>query len=90
MLHVRDIGLDNSPDTTIWHYASQHGYDVVTKDEDFLRLVMTNGFPPRVIAVQNAQVPVKLLAAFLLNQLPGIRSFLGEQTEFGLLVLRLP
>ena len=90
MLHVRDIQLDNSPDTSIWHYAKQHGYDVITKDEDFLRLVLAEGFPPRVVAVQNAQVPVAKLAEFLPVRLPQIETFLGEQTEFGFLQLRLP
>ena len=90
VLHVRGIQLDNSPDTSIWHHAKQHGYDVITKDEDFLRLVLAEGFPPRVVAVQNAQVPVAKLAQFLLARLPQIGSFLGEQTEFGLLQLRLP
>jgi predicted nuclease of predicted toxin-antitoxin system len=32
---------------------------VLTKDEDFLRLVVAEGFPPYVVVVQNAQVPVK-------------------------------
>jgi predicted nuclease of predicted toxin-antitoxin system len=90
VLHVRDTQLNNSPDTSIWRYAKQHGYDVITKDEDFLRLVLAEGFPPRVVAVQNAQVPVAKLAEFMLARLPQIESFLGEQTEFGFLQLRLP
>ena len=46
VLHVRDLGLDSSPDTSIWRYARQHGYDILTKDDDFLRLVLAEGFPP--------------------------------------------
>jgi predicted nuclease of predicted toxin-antitoxin system len=90
VLHVRDIGLDESPDTSIWRYARQHGYDLLTKDDDFVRLVLVEGFPPRVVTLQNAQVPVKILAEFLLARLPQLESFLGEQTEFGMLQLRLP
>lgn len=90
VLHVREINLDNSSDTSIRRYARQHGYDVLTKDEGFLRLVLAEGFPPHVVAVQNAQVPVAKLAEFLLVRLPQIQSFLGPQTEFGLLQLRLP
>ncbi|GAB3638609.1 hypothetical protein GCM10027422_41990 [Hymenobacter arcticus] len=90
VLHVRDIGLAESPDTSIWRYAQQHGYDVLTKDDDFVRLVLAEGFPPRVVAVQNAQVPVKELADFLLARLPKLEAFLGEQTEFGMRQLRLP
>ena len=90
ILHVRDIALDASPDTTIWRYAQQNGYDLLTKDEDFVRLVLTDGFPPRVVALQNAQVPVATLAAFLLTRLSQVQRFLGEQTVFGLLTLSLP
>jgi predicted nuclease of predicted toxin-antitoxin system len=90
VLHVRDIGLDESPDTSIWRYARQHGYDLLTKDEDFVRLLLAEGFPPRVVALQNAQVPVRALADFLLTRLPQLENFLGEQTEFGMLQLRLP
>ena len=90
VLHVCDIGLDESPDTSSWRYARQHGYDLLTKDEDFVRLVLTDGFPPRVIALQNAQVPVKQLAEFLLARLPQLEAFLSEQREFGMLQLRLP
>lgn len=52
--------------------------------------MLAEGFPPRVVAVQNAQVPVVKLAEFLLARLPQLQSFLGPQTEFGLLQLRLP
>ena len=90
VLHVRNIGLAESPDTSIWRYARQHGYDLLAKDEDFVRLVVAEGFPPRVVALQNAQVPVKMLAKFLLARLPQLEAFLGEQTEFGMLQLRMP
>ena len=89
VVHVREIGMENSPDTSIWRYARQHDYAIVTKDEDFLRLVVTEGFPPRVVAVQNAQVPVAKLAEFLLARLPQLQEFLGAQTEFGMLLLRV-
>ncbi|GAB3835904.1 DUF5615 family PIN-like protein [Hymenobacter jeollabukensis] len=79
VVHVRDLGLANSPDTSIWRYAKQHGYDVLTKDEDFLRLVVAEGFPPRVVAVQNAQVPVAKLAEYPLARLPQLQEFLAAE-----------
>jgi len=78
VLHVQDIQLDSSPDTNIWRYARQHSYDVLTKDGDFLRLVLAEGFSPRVVAVQNAQVLVAKLAKFLLMRLPQPEAFVGE------------
>jgi predicted nuclease of predicted toxin-antitoxin system len=33
--HVRDVGLREAGDDTIWAYALQAGVVIVTKDEDF-------------------------------------------------------
>jgi len=52
--------------------------------------VLAEGFPPRVVALQNAQVPVKALAEFLLARMPQVEDFLTTQNEFGMLQLRLP
>ncbi|HEX8425044.1 DUF5615 family PIN-like protein [Hymenobacter sp.] len=90
VLHVQDIHLDSSPDISIWRYAKQNNFHLLTKDEDFIRLLLTQGFPPKVVAVINAQVPVKDLAAFLLAHLEQIRGFLTEQESSGMLLLRLP
>ena len=41
-------------------------------------MVLAEGFPPRVVAVQNAQVPVAKLAEFLLVRMLQIAFCLGE------------
>nr|WP_162910636.1 DUF5615 family PIN-like protein [Hymenobacter oligotrophus] len=87
---MRDLGLDNSPDSTIWQHAQAQGWHIVTKDEDFVRLLLTHGFPPKVIVVTNAQVPARALTVYLGTQLERIRHFLFEQPESGMLVLRMP
>ena len=90
VLHMRAIGLDESPDTSIWRCARQHGYNLLTKGEAFARPVLVETFPPRLVALQNAQVPVKALAKFLLARLLQPEPFPGKHTEFGMLQLRLP
>ncbi|WP_426490833.1 DUF5615 family PIN-like protein [Hymenobacter sp. 102] len=90
VLHVRDVDLDNSPDTSIWRYAQQHGFHILTKDEDFIRLLFAHGFPPKIVVVTNAQLPAKMLADFMLARLPQLQEFLGDSTAAGMLVLRLP
>jgi len=39
-VHVVDINLDEASDKLIWQYAKQHGYTIVSKDEDFFNLAM--------------------------------------------------
>ena len=46
--HVRPVGLGGASDTEIWQWARLHGAILVTKDEDFLRLSVARGIPPKV------------------------------------------
>jgi predicted nuclease of predicted toxin-antitoxin system len=47
--HVTAVGLAGAADQAIWAYARAHGFVIVTKDEDFVRLSVVQGFPPKVI-----------------------------------------
>lgn len=44
---VRDHGLYEQDDRTIWEYCRQHGYTVVTFDEDLYNLATLYGPPPK-------------------------------------------
>ena len=46
---VRDLGLLESTDETIFAAAKKAGVIVITKDRDFLRLLEQSGPPPQVI-----------------------------------------
>ena len=35
--HVRDVALAPAPDRAIWAHARDHGFVIVSKDEDFHR-----------------------------------------------------
>jgi predicted nuclease of predicted toxin-antitoxin system len=65
-LHVRDVELDRADDQTIWVYAKDRGYVIVTKDEDFQAMANKQGtIPPQVVWVRlgNCRKDV-LIAAF--------------------------
>ncbi len=47
--HVRMIGSKKESDLAIWDYARDHGFTVVTLDEDFYDLSCYLGPPPKVI-----------------------------------------
>lgn len=50
--HVLNVGLEGSSDTSIWEHAAAGGFLLVTKDEDFHRLSVLRGFPPKVVWVR--------------------------------------
>jgi predicted nuclease of predicted toxin-antitoxin system len=46
-LHVNDCSLAGRSDQGIWQYAREHGFVIVTKDEDFQRLSVLYRRRPR-------------------------------------------
>ena len=34
-VHIREVGLRDADDLTIWEYAGRQGYTIVSKDSDF-------------------------------------------------------
>ncbi len=37
-MHVLDCGLDEADDITIWRFATDQGWAIISKDEDFFHL----------------------------------------------------
>ena len=48
-VHVRNVGLRDADDLTIWDYAALHGYTIVSKDSDFQQRSLLSGAPPKFI-----------------------------------------
>ena len=47
--HVTVVEGPGAADQAIWAYARANDSVIVTKDEDFVRLSVLHGFPPKVI-----------------------------------------
>lgn len=47
--HVWHLGLHDVPDETVWSYAREHGFIVVSKDADFSEISMELGYPPKLV-----------------------------------------
>ena len=50
--HVRDVGLQAADDDTIWAYAAEHGFVIVSKDADFHQRSFVLGHPPKVVWIR--------------------------------------
>ena len=51
-VHVRQIGAGGAPDTVVWELARERDCLLVTKDEDFHRLSVLRGAPPKVLWIR--------------------------------------
>ena len=47
--HLSTAGLAGTPDARVWAHAASEGFVLVTKDEDFHRLSVLRGPPPKAV-----------------------------------------
>ena len=74
--HVQIEGLESANDATIWQFALEHGFSIVTKDVDFLELQLIHGFPPKLVWLNCGNVPNTEVAHKLAAHAETIRAVL--------------
>ena len=84
--HLRLLGLGGADDLTLWERARSEDEMLVTKDEDFLRLSVSRGFPPKVICLAIGNASNGDTAALLLDHVDAIEAF-STHPEAGFLLL---
>ena len=67
-------------------YALEHGFAVISKDDDFRSLSLVNGAPPKVIWLRIGNASTAGIEAFIRSALVKIRTF-EISPEESLLVL---
>ncbi|MEX1257116.1 MAG: DUF5615 family PIN-like protein [Gemmatimonadota bacterium] len=80
------LGLGGAGDRAIWARAGAEDFVLVTKDEDFHRLSVMHGPPPRVILIRLGNCTTAEVAAILRARIAEIRA-LTEQAEVAFLAL---
>ena len=77
-LHVRLIGAGGAADTTVWQLARDHGCMLVTKDEDFHRLSVLHGAPPKVVWLRIGNCRTQDIADLLRSRGEDITRFMAH------------
>ena len=84
--HVFSIGLHEVDDSTVWNYALNGGFIIVTKDSDFNELVIQRGYPPKVIWIRRGNCTTWTIEELLRAHAVDI-SALADDPNSGILVL---
>jgi predicted nuclease of predicted toxin-antitoxin system len=84
--HVHLLGLDREPDPSIWDYARDNEFAIVSKDTDFLDYSAAFGFPPHVILIQAGNCATSSVESLLRQNETTIRDMVESELS-GLLVL---
>lgn len=73
------IGLERADDRTIWQYAKDNGFVIVTRDADFEELSTFLGQPPQVIWLRVPNQSKAAVLELLVTQQDAIASTLLDQ-----------
>lgn len=65
--HVRELGLQTADDDTVWRYAAEHGFAIVSKDADFHERSFLLGHPSKVIWIRRGNCSTDEVADLLRN-----------------------
>jgi predicted nuclease of predicted toxin-antitoxin system len=85
-LHVEALGLLGGSDREVRQAAVEHGCLLVSKDEDFHRLSVLHGAPPKVVWLRLGNCTTQLIVDLLRAHVADIKRF-AEQEDVAFLEL---
>ncbi len=84
--HVQSAGLDRATDETVWTYAREQGFTIVTKDSDFHERSVVSGSPPKVVWIRRGNCSTTMIQDILRRHAAEIE-MLANDTGASYLVL---
>ena len=77
--HITSVLAATTSDRDIWLYAEQHGFAIVTKDDDFEQRSILLGHPPKVIWIRLGNCKTNQIVSLLINSQNTIRAFCDDR-----------
>ena len=74
-LHIRLLRNGGAADPMVWQLAREHGCVLVTKDEDFHRLSVLYGAPPKVVWLRLGNCATADIVRLLRDRVDDLRRF---------------
>lgn len=84
--HVAHEGFIRADDPAVWRHAIEHGFVIVSKDEDFRQLAFLRGPPPKVVWVRLGNCTTDDVERAIREAAADIKTF-GADPESAFLVL---
>ena len=75
---LREVGLRDSEDATIWAYALKQGTAILTKDEDFAARAAQASNAPVIVWLRVGNCSNEALRVWLEPRLPGIVQLMSQ------------
>jgi len=78
--HVRNVGMNAADDPTVWDYAKENDFMIVSKDADMHDLSLVLGNPPKVVWLQLGNCSTKQVENLLRRDIDVIRLFYEDES----------
>ena len=85
-LHVRHAGLERAGDESVWHFAHDRGFAIVTRDSDFQERSQIAGTAPRIVWIRRGNCSTQEIETMLRKNSTQIAA-LDADPEGGFLIL---
>ena len=84
--HVEDVGFGSTDDRSVWEYALNHDFIIVTKDSDYNDLSVIHGFPPYVVWMRCGNCTTENIADMIRQNAQSILDF-TKSGKHGIIIL---
>lgn len=75
--HSKDIPINQpAKDIEIWEFAGKNDFTILTHDDDFEKLLLLKGVPPKIIILKTFNKNTKQLAELLISKKEIINDFI--------------
>jgi predicted nuclease of predicted toxin-antitoxin system len=79
--HISSVLSEKANDDSIWQYAKENDFTVVTKDDDFEQRSVLEGFPPKVIWIRLGNCRTADVSALLIRSVKIILAFADDREK---------
>jgi predicted nuclease of predicted toxin-antitoxin system len=87
--HVVYLDLDTADDATVWRYAREHDFTLMTKNTDMVDLCVVKRAPPKVLWLRVGNCPTRVIADVIELNASRIKYFAGVKNQVVLSLFRL-
>lgn len=84
--HVHAAGLGKATDETVWNYARERVFTIVSKDSDFHERSLLLGYPPKVVWIRRGNCSTREIEDLLREHAAEIQT-LASEPEAAFLIL---
>ena len=85
-IHIQSCNLGNADDQSVWQFAKENGFIIVSKDSDFQDRSVLYGHPPKFIWLRVGNCRTGEIENLLRIANASISQFAREQTESHLML----